>query len=362
MNGVEADSLALAQGHIAALRQDVGELVGPLEDIQTAAALGQDGGGAGGALDGALNRARRLFEHYAISKKAEKLGVDLESDAPFAAAHAGELTRIINLLYRIEERWPPASVDPTATIEVASTLETISELNYATVEFCAITEVNAALAGIRSGKSLGLDAQFSALLSSSSDRDRLFAYLERSEQRIEGIIDAKSRLAYRTPPTPALRLLACVSPLLFFTIGGGLLLLVSRFDNWGFGPGAKWPLTHGSQLLGAYLLLAGGAVGHLLVENAKLLQSKQVPILAIGDLLTWLELRWAGLAWTFLIMVVSVIGLRYAGVSSNAREIPVWLASGYSLDSIAGLVLTRFDTAASANALVLRGKLDGSGQ
>src|SRR5207248_8874865 len=110
-----------------------------------------------------------------------------------------------------------------------------------------------------------------------------------NEARVAGVVDEASRTAYRVPPTPFLRFLACISPLAFFAAGGGLLLFISRFDNWGFGPGPNWTLTHGSLLLGAYLLVAAGAILHLLVENVKLLQSKQVPILAIGNLLTWLE-------------------------------------------------------------------------
>jgi hypothetical protein len=339
-----------ARGHVEALRQDVSDLARALKAIRAAA---QQVDAA--ARTAALASGKALLEHHDLTAKANELAEDLEGDERFSAQYAAQLTLIQNLLNQLKGQWP---VPPPNDVTVAAEA-TISELNYAAVKFCAVGELNDALSGIHTGKSINLDDRFSESLPSSADRDKLIAYLKSEERNLTGVVDDTNRLAYRTPPTLWLRFLACVSPLVFFAAGGGFLFLISKFDNWGLILAKNWPLSDSGAVVGAYLLVSAGAILHLIVENLKQLQSKQVPILAIGDLLTWLELRWAGLAWTFVAMVVTVIALRYAGVTSDAREIPVWLAAGYSVDSIAGLVLTRFDTSATAGLSALTKRLTG---
>jgi hypothetical protein len=97
------------------------------------------------------------------------------------------------------------------------------------------------------------------------------------------------------------------------------------------------------ELLGAYLLVLAGAVLHLVVENVKQGQSGNVPILAIGDGLECLHLRWAGLGLSFLPVLVTVIGLRILGAGNDPDELTVYVFAGYSVDSVSGLFLTRFD-------------------
>jgi len=347
-----------ARGHVESLRQDASDLARALTAMQQAARQ-VDAAARDRELEAALQGGNELLDRHDLASNADALQQDLESDERFAANYAGELTLIQNLLHKLREQWPtPPSDSGTATRALAAEA-TIAELNYAAVKFCALGELDDALSGIHTGKSVNLDDCFASSLPSASDRDRLIAYLKDVERDIAGVIDEKSRLAYRTPPTLLLRFLACVSPVLFFLAAGGLLFLISKFDKWDLISAKNWPLSESGAVVGAYLLVSAGAIMHLVVENVKQFQSKQVPILAIGDLLTWLELRWAGLGGSFVAMVITVIALRYAGVTSDAREIPVWLAAGYSLDSIAGLVLTRFDTAATAGLSSLRQRITG---
>jgi hypothetical protein len=347
-----------ARGHVEALREDVSDLARALKAVRVAAQQ-VDAAARAAELDAVLASGRALLKHHNLSAKARELAEDLEGDEHFAAQHAAQLTLIQNLLHELQEQWPVLQPDDATVARAAAAEATVGELNYAAVEFCAVGELNDAFSGIHTGKSINLDDRFSATLPSSTDRDKLIAYLKSEERNLTGVVDDTNRLAYRTPPTLWLRFLACMSPLVFFAAGGGFLFLISKFDNWGLILAKHWPLSNSGAVVGAYLLLSAGAILHLIVENVKQLQSKQVPILAIGDLLTWLELRWAGLAWTFVAMVVTVIALRYAGVTSDAREIPVWLAAGYSVDSIAGLVLTRFDTSATAGLSALTKRITG---
>ncbi len=347
-----------ARGHVEALRQDVGDLAHALSAIH-AAVRQVDPAARTAEAAVALTGASALLEYHGLEAKATELAGDLEGDERFSAQHGAQLTLIRNLLHRLHDQWPAAPPDNATLARTIAAEATAGELNYAAVEFCALGELNDALSGIHTGKSVNLDARFSPTLPSASERDKLIAYLKSEERHLTGVVDDQSRLAYRTPPTLWLRLLACVSPLLCFIAGGGLLFLISQLDNWGLVSGKNWLLGDSGPVIGGYLLVSAGAILHLIVENVKQLQSKQVQILAIGDLLTWLELRWAGLAWTFVAMVITVIALRYSGVTSDAREIPVWLAAGYSVDSIAGLVLTRFDTSAGAGLSALTKRIAG---
>jgi hypothetical protein len=354
----EQSSYDAARGHVESLRQDASDLTRALTAVQKAAQQ-VDITARDRELRAALDSGKELLKHHHLGRQADALQQDLESDERFAAHYAGQLTRIQNLLHELREQWPTPPADNGTVTSALAAEATVTKLNYAAVEFCAVAELNDALSGIHTGKSVNLDDCFSPSLPSASDRDRLIDRLKDVERDVAGVIDVKSRLAYRTPPTVLLRFLACVSPVLFFLAGGGLLFLISKLDKWGLISAKNWPLGDSGAVVGAYLLVSAGAIVHLVVENVKQFQSKQVPILAIGDLLTWLELRWAGLGWTFVAMVITVIALRYSGVTSDAREIPVWLAAGYSVDSIAGLVLTRFDTAATAGLSPLRQRVTG---
>jgi hypothetical protein len=353
----EGRSYDAARGHVESLRQDVSDLARALTAVQQAAQQ-VDLAARDQELKAALDNGEELLKRHRLVRKANALQ-DLEGNERFAAQHSGQLTQIQNLLHKLREQWPILPPDNGTATRALAAEATVAELNYAAVKFCAVGELDDALCGIHTGKSVNLDDCFSSSLPSASDRNQLIAHLKGVERDITGVIDEKNRLAYRTPPTLLLRFLACLSPLLFFLAGGGLLFLISKFDKWGLISAKNWPLGDSGAVVGAYLLVSAGAIMHLTVENVKQLQSKQVPILAIGDLLTWLELRWAGLGWTFVAMVITVIALRYAGVTSDAREIPVWLAAGYSVDSIAGLVLTRFDTAATAGLSALRQRITG---
>jgi hypothetical protein len=44
---------------------------------------------------------------------------------------------------------------------------------------------------------------------------------------------------------------------------------------------------------------------------------------------------------------LTLFGLRIAGVETSGDDLPLYLAAGYSLDSVAGLFFTCFDASAS---------------
>ena len=203
-----------------------------------------------------------------LSRRIEGLDKDLE-DETFCAGYGKSIEVLRQLLFELMDKWPEVNALDAAAQDAAQAQKIVDKITYAGVEFCAADDLTKALDGLHVGKSLNIDEQeFAQNLRTAFDRDKLVKYLKGNESRIDnGVVDVASHLAYRTPKNVFAKISACVAPLLFFAAGAGLLLFVSRFDNWGFGPGPNWPLSHGAPLLGAYLLVTGGVIVHLLVEN-----------------------------------------------------------------------------------------------
>jgi hypothetical protein len=98
--------------------------------------------------------------------------------------------------------------------------------------------------------------------------------------------------------------------------------------------------------LNAYLLVLLGMVAHLLIENLKQFQANTTPV-AIGAFLDWLHLRWVAIAYSFVPVVVTVVGLLVT-VGFDGDKALLYFFAGYSIDSVAGVFLTRFGTAAAS--------------
>jgi hypothetical protein len=221
--------------------------------------------------------------------------------------------------------------------------------------------LNDRLAHYRVGKPLRFDQEFDHDLPDAAARQQLLERLTAQAGRISGIIDADAGLVYKISPNKTYRVLTYLSPLIFTVAGGLFLWLIASLDDWGIGIDDSWGLNNLGQLMTAYLLVLAGTVVHLLVESAKQQQVGTVAILPITDGLDWLHLRWAGLGLTFVWLVAVVIALRVLGVETSGDDLALYVAAGYSLDSVAGLFLTRFSASMGVGLKTLTGRVSGSG-
>jgi hypothetical protein len=180
-------------------------------------------------------------------------------------------------------------------------------------------------------------------LPSQERRLELLARLENDRSYMdEGIVDVEHERIWRKSSSRAARAASYAAPIVFAVLGGGLAWLATKLElPEGLG------LDDFSELLTAYVLVLAGVAAHLIVENVKQFQAKAVPVVAIGRLLDWLHLRWAAIAWTFFLVLVTVVGLR-ASLDIEAKDNLLYLFAGYSIDSVAGIFLTRFGTAAAS--------------
>jgi hypothetical protein len=303
-------------------------------------------GDAGTVLDGREigDHIRELERLLSVCCLAERVG--------------DEVRRLRNGLVTVRDHWPEDDADAIANAERVG--DVLEELIADAAAFTIPNRLKEALVGLAVGRALNFDTTFADELPDAKQRSALLARLAAYESLFHGAIDVENGVVYKMSPSRGWRVASYLSPLIFAALAGGFLALIGTLDQLQIRLDSEWGLDEVPPLLGAYLLVLAGALIHLVVENVKQAQSDKVPILAIGDGLEWLHLRWAGLGLSFIPVLVTVVGLRVAGVGSDPSDVPIYLFAGYSVDSVAGLFLTRFDASARRGLKSIR-KLIGGG-
>jgi hypothetical protein len=265
-----------------------------------------------------------------------------------AAAAVETLRRRIDATRRDAAALDPASLPAdSAAFRAAVTLARtrLDEAYDASLELTVPYQARTLLSDRRVGKPLAFIDVFARGQAPSAERrtEMLQELALRAGYLNEGVIDVSRGIIWRRSGSAAIRLLSCLSPIVFAAVAAGLLLLISDV--------AETPrLDDRSVVFDSYVIVLLGTVAHLLVENVKLSQAADSPILAIGDFVDWLHLRWASIGATFFAIVVAVIGLRLTLPEESLK--PGWQTTllfffaGYSVDSVAGIFLNRFGTAA----------------
>lgn len=319
------------------IRNEAGELLRVLAKLEKAAAP-ESGGGkpklarsvlsqaitdAGKALDSADPAA--LGREVASLLKGDE---DLSAYADDAWATAGGLSTLIRL-------WP-RDRDAEAAAVIASTrecAEILKDISFHSTKVTIRRDLERELESMHVGKTLDFDYAFASQLRDRAERTKVLAYLK--HMKFGGWVDTTGGTVYKLPPGGWLRFLACIAPFLTAVLAAGALYgFAAAFNVAKFG--------NGEELLLIFGLVLAGTVSHLGVENLKQSLTGSVPILALSDGVYWLSLRWLGLVKTVAITLLVTVGLRLSGVEPSGEGLTICLAVGYSLDSVAGIFLTRF--------------------
>ena len=217
--------------------------------------------------------------------------------------------------------------------------------------------VKSDLHGLSVGRSLDFKKAYEQQIPSADERKALLEqFTRRRDYFDEGVVDVAGELIWRKSSNRVWRMVTAYAfPPLFTVLVGAALCLPGLF-------GLEWSgLDETSDVLLAYLLVWAGVVAHLLVENVKQAQSRTSGITAIGEATDWLHLRWVGLAWSFFPIVVVVIGLLAIGIDVREdEEALMFFFGGYSVDSVAGVFLTRFGTAAEGGVTAVTAAVGGN--
>jgi hypothetical protein len=350
---------------ISRVRVSAQSLLGSLEKLGDAAKRG--GGGrtmlsvAESGLRDAMTRWQAAIDTAELGTQCTELETQLNGDEDlhkYAEAAWAALAGASELLDRWPEGGKPCEgcLDPAAivlTVEESTTI--LRRIVYECSKVTVIDEVKERLLTLRVGKALDFHAVFKTKLPDLAQRKGLLEELK--NQKFGGWVEVSTGLIYRLPGTRLGIVLACFAPLLFGLLAGAGLYGFSSLDL----PSSWDKLGDGWALLGVYGLVMLGVAAQLLVENVKQSLTGSVKILAITDTTYWLALRWVGLSQTVIAAVIVTIGLRLTNVHGSDEGLALCIAAGYSVDSVAGVFLTRFHSMAVSDLEVLNEQL-GNGE
>jgi cytochrome c556 len=342
---------------IERIRAKVNCLSADIETLETAA-TGQPDGEPTPALKAAISTSRDALKASEIKVHRDFLAKAL-TDHPRLEPYAAEVEEFHCALERVLTAWPVADAASAAAVITAckATAQRLTTARDRAAQLTIPRQVPRKLKGMRVGKAFDFNGTFKEELPDSEQLAKVLAGLE--PYNIGGVVDVKAGLIYKMSTNNVYRFFTYLAPLLALLAGAALLVGIANLKHLGVDFPDSWKLTDAHQLIGVYLLVLGGAVIHLLVENVKQLQMKSVPILVISDGLDWLHLRWMGISLMVVPILITEIGMRVIGVPSGADQPGLWVLAGYSADSIAGMVLTRFDSAAGVWLKETSGQLKG---
>jgi hypothetical protein len=212
--------------------------------------------------------------------------------------------------------------------------------------------INAHLKTLDVGGQLDFGEAFSDELPTEAARKRYLGILRSHPGSLTGEVDAERGVIYKAAHGPR----RIASYLLLLALVGPLALVFINFAARGsleLGIPADWLLkgaNRQAELWSAYVFVVLGVVFHLLVEAIKQAQrSTNKAFLALGHWLTWIHVREMSLAITILTMWVIPIGLALT-LSNQRIGVETAFFAGYSIDSIIGVFLTRFDGLAKTSS------------
>ncbi|HEV2789867.1 MAG TPA: hypothetical protein VGV69_01035, partial [Solirubrobacterales bacterium] len=287
----------------------------------------------------------------------------IEDEFPQLQVYGDRTGEVRNAIEEVVSDWPrPGSTDLT-TIKTA--IERSSKhLDKAILGCFQMTipaDVQWRLSKFPVGKAFNFEHAYEDKVPGKSTRERILGELEQRE--VWGWVDLKEGLIYKISPERRIRILTYLAPL--FSVLAAVLALVlvpAGLERLGVDLSGLH-LDDTEATVAAFLLVLSGAVIHLVVENVKQFQMDSAPIVAIGNLLDWMHLRWAGISLMVLPILVIAVGMRTL-VESTPDQVATYVLAGYSADSVAGLFLTRFNSSAGASVkgLIKRLKKDEAPQ
>jgi len=284
-----------------------------------------------------------------LAQRAEELVGD-EMTAAAAEEDAGHLRKLVNSLQSAERYWrnTPADRDGAAAAAVRAERELAAAATEA-ARLLVPCEAKAALLRLRVGRPLDFRTRFRHLAPDDETQKELLGDLASRPMELPGVVDVENGILYRISPSRELRLLTAAIPLLAMLATFPCVVLVDRLNDH---HGSK--LIDRSSLVATYGAVVAGALVHLIVERTKSLQVFGSPRIYVpGDALIWMHLRWASLCFT----LIPIIGVWIAVWQAHQRGLLTFFFSGYSVDSIWGLVASRVTSRAGARISGMRATL-----
>ena len=327
--------------------------------LQAAESRSAELGAAIGALNAILHENRS-----SVDARFVDLRELLDSAPVLSDAASDEVVTLENLWHRLlgSLDWEPETAESTVRAGLTAARGYVHEIEWHAGLITVPPRVKQHLAGLRVGNKLRFDATFADELSDPVQRRQMLAYLRDHPVFADGVVDVEHGLILRASPALRRRLVSYVGLPLFAILGGVTYLYVitrgiplvglSFSDVTGLGP------TRFGDLLSAYVLLAAGQIAHIVVEAVKQQQRGEDSFRAIDDWMLWIHVREMSILVSILALWLTLFGL--AEAFPNGINGVTAFTAGYSIDSILGVFITRFDARSAGATIDLAALLKGA--
>jgi hypothetical protein len=285
---------------------------------------------------------------------------DLFRDVPKLYDAAGdEIAQIANLWNEALAALPkPGATADYCRANNAAAREVLGDIAWHAALVTVPQRVSQHLRLLRVGGQLKFDESFSDELPDAADSLRMLQYLKAHPTAISGIVDVENGVIYAASPSSSRRF-GSVGMLLALLLVG---IAIIRVATAGFPPfiASNWlfPSDRFADLVGAYVLLLVGAAIHIVIDAIKQQQrSGPGAFLALDDWFLWIHVREVSNAVSIvsLWVVVFLLAVAYpAGIDRLSA-----LFAGYSLDSVLGIAITRFESLASSKVSAVEKAVGG---
>lgn len=313
-----------------------------------------------------LEKALRELRHALRNRAADIEGCRLDARAlldasPVVYDEVGDaVTNLLNAWDRaLRALDRMTATDPAAvSARIEEVIAAIDAVQWDAAIVTMPPRVNAHLETLNVGGQLHFGDAFSDELSTEPSRKRFLLMLKSHPASVSGAVDAELGVIYKAARGPR----RIFSYLLLAFLAGPAALLAINFATGGSRElriPADWLFqgeSRQAELWSAYVFVVIGVLVHLVLEAVKQAQrSTDKAFLALGDWLTWIHVREMSLAITILTMWAIPIGL--ALTLSDRVGVETAFFAGYSIDSVIGIFLTRFDGLASSSSDALLKRL-----
>ncbi len=271
-----------------------------------------------------------------------------------------EATHIENCWQRV---WLPDAAVATAkdfeatgvARRLQASTQALAELIYHAALVTIPSRLNDHLKGLRVGGVLDFHEAFRDELPRDEDRQKLLQYIHAHPASVQGVVDPKQGLVYKASRSTGRRLVSYALLVASAAIGLPAVFVVAHLGDWFNLDGWKVPSTRSSELLVAYMFLALGAFGHLLIETLKTSRSgANRGFLVLGDLFLWVHVRETSIALSLLALPLAIVVMAFS-IDDVQWETAFFV--GYSIDSFLGLFLDRFAATVGAKTAAIKASL-----
>lgn len=214
--------------------------------------------------------------------------------------------------------------------------------------------VNWTLENLRVGQPLDWDFAYGSELPQDPElRKRLLEELAQEGGVLKtGVVDVDQRVIYKVAQSRAEQRRSAWKLVAFVVLSGAVIPFVL---SWIGTLTNQWPLGKAdlARLYMTYVIVFVGSGAHVAIDGIKAARAQTRPnFQAVNDWVLWLHVRYISILWSLAWVLLGYILL---SVAMPKLELASAFFAGYSIDSITGLFISRFETVVKTKTLELTG-------